>query len=105
MTTIEILVAARELLSARKRWTRYYMARNADGAEIDPRSEKAVCWCLFGAVQKFSPLGTWHHCGALDLVHNVVGRHISGLNDDPNTTHANILRVLDAAIEKAKQDG
>lgn len=97
-TTIEILVAARALLSDEKRWTRGDLAHDIDGAAVDPRSKNAVCWCVIGAVQKFS-LG--HQCDALNRIHNVVGGSGSEFNDYLTTTHADVLRVLDAAIEKA----
>lgn len=101
MTTLEILVAARELLSDKKHWTRGDLAHDVDGAAVDPRSKNAVCWCVIGAVQKFS-LG--YQCDALNRIHNAVGESGSEFNDYHTTTHADVLRVLDAAIEKAKQD-
>lgn len=99
-TAIEILVAARELLSDEKRWTKEYYARDAAGEGVNPSSKRAVCWCLVGAMRK-SPIGKLHQEVGLDLIHSVVDGHIAGFNDDPNTTHADVLRVLDAAIEKA----
>lgn len=101
---IEILVAARELLGDESRWTRDNLAHDVYGVEIDPRSKNAVCWCVMGAVQKFSP-GAGYQGAALSRVHSVVGESIDEFNDNPTTTHADVLRVLDAAIERAKQDG
>lgn len=102
--TLKVLVAARELLSDEKRWTKGNLAHDVDGDDVRPRSKHAVCWCVMGAVQKFS-LGTWHQGGALNRIHGVVGGSIPEFNDAPTTTHADVLRVLDAAIEKAKHDG
>lgn len=101
-SALKVLVAARELLSDEKRWTRYDLAHDVDGVEIGPRSENAVCWCVMGAVHKFSPGVAPGVGGALNLVHNAVGGPIPEFNDDPETTHADVLRVLDVAIEKAQ---
>lgn len=100
-SALKVLVSARELLSDEKRWTRHRYARDAAGDNAMLSGKKAVCWCLTGAVLN-SPLRSSHQDIALDLIHGVVGGSIFGFNDDPTTTHADILRVLDAAIEKAQ---
>lgn len=100
-SALKVLVSARELLSDEKRWTKGNMARDAAGADVNPRGKKAVCWCVVGAVMK-SPLGRLYQGDAIDRIYRVVGGSIGGFNDAPTTTHADVLRVLDAAIERAK---
>lgn len=109
-STLKVLVSARKLLSDPAHWTRGDLAHDAAGDSIDPRSEDAVCWCVMGAVQKFS-LGAGYQGDALSLVYSVVGgisefydelNAVPEFNDSPATTHTDILRVLDAAIERAQ---
>lgn len=49
-TTLEILVAARALISDPESWTQYYFARDGYGREVLSRSNAAVCYCAQGAV-------------------------------------------------------
>lgn len=42
----------RELFSDESKWTQGADARNALGEKVMAEAEDAVCWCLFGAVQK-----------------------------------------------------
>lgn len=100
-SALKVLVSARELLSDEKRWTKGASARDATGDDVDPRSERAVCWCVVGAVVK-STLGMLHQEAALNQVHDVVDEPIPEFNDAPTSTHADVLRALDAAIERAK---
>lgn len=99
-SALKVLVSVRELLSTPARWTKGASARDVAGDAVDPLSHKAVCWCVMGAVLK-SPLGMLHQGAALGLIQSVVDGPIPSLNDYLGTTHADVLRVLDAAIEKA----
>lgn len=106
MTTIEILVAARELLSDEKRWTKGAGARDVRGKEVRSRHPPAVCWCMAGALNKVIevPWPPEALMSVIDLLQTMISGGIIAFNDNPATTHADVLRALDAAIEKAKQD-
>jgi hypothetical protein len=41
-----------ELLSSEDKWTQGAFARNKDGVRTDYYAEKAVSWCLIGAIHK-----------------------------------------------------
>lgn len=41
-----------ELLSDRSKWTQGRLARDARGIPCSPRSSEAVCWCVYGALDK-----------------------------------------------------
>lgn len=103
MTTKEALIAMRELLSDPKRWTKGALGRDSHGEKISAKSDMTVCWCLGGAALKIGKVADY------DLAMNALRKlcpdqgHLCGVvlfNDDPSTTHADILRVLDAAIAK-----
>lgn len=41
-----------KLLSSPDRWTQGVYARTAEGEECRINDEKAVCWCIYGAINK-----------------------------------------------------
>lgn len=112
MEVKEALTKARDLLSDPKRWAKGYYAYNAEGNACFATDRAAVCWCMRGAVRRVADvaddpsrvyLDTMAHLelfleaqqeGPLDppvYVHN--------LNDAVETTHEDVLRFLDAAID------
>lgn len=114
MTTLTILQQIRELLSDEKRWTKEASARDSKGISVNPNRLRAVRWCLHGACTKV----------ARDLPDNSdvirmlddeakamfpdrnkygVNLHFILVNDHPDTTHADVIKVLDKAIERAKE--
>ena len=81
-----------ELLADPKAWTKNALARNASGGECTPYAPGAVCWCLEGAMMRC-------FCSASDerrlsRALNDLGFEKVSFNDSPNTTHADVLRVL-----------
>ena len=99
MTTKEALIAMRELLSDPKRWCKGAYARDASGKPTE-NTKTACSHCLSGALHSVdgaTEAVVWAIAGALPRgYHNV-----PAFNDAPETTHSDILRVLDAAIEGA----
>lgn len=104
------LYTVRGMLSDPKRWTKGASARNKYRHRVSPTSPSAVKWCLEGAVNRSSagapsvasrrafwvrrylieatPVRPWL-CG------------IAWFNDDPETTHADVLALIDRAIDLA----
>lgn len=82
------------LIEDPERWAKGFYAYNAQGAECDEHSASAVKWCLDGAFNK---------CG-LDSVYSEQVLHLQcgqtpTFND--THTHAEVLALLRAAIERA----
>lgn len=117
MTELEILKAARELISVPERFTTGTSARDKLGNEVHPKSEDASCWCAIGAVDSFGGssayslasvhTATARHCldnvarSIDDVVRGIKGsdlRPASWLSD--NLGHAATLAMFDAAIAK-----
>jgi len=97
--TLEILKAARELISAPERWTRDQFSRNEAGFAIDPESEKACCFCAVGALIKVSDNDIFLRHQAKDFLaeHLPVGyASIPAFND--SHTHPEVVALFDAAI-------
>lgn len=120
MQPIDILKGTRELLSDPARWTKGQFARDKGGFVTRLTSNDAVCWCVRGAILK-----TYDDHGLffLDLFYlstrlieralpaDLVSKSkedgkdpIVDFNDDPNTTHEDVLKVLDKAIELAAKE-
>lgn len=107
MTTLEILKAARELLSDEKRWTQHAFAKEADGKSCDYDSPAAVCWCAAGAIGKVYGGDTLTDrameaqalLAGSDVLHEL-GEESSVTNLNDSGTHAEVLALFDRAIEK-----
>lgn len=115
MTPLEILVAARERISAPERWTQHANARSASKCSVEPLSQVAVCWCSLGALiaviepnDHFEPLDR-----AMASLASAVVKHdpfiersiqrsvmIARFND--NHTYAEVLSAFDSAIESQR---
>jgi len=106
----EVLRAARSLLSDECRWTKGAHARSPLGLPVDACHPMASCYCLQGAITRAAGGTTAPGCeGAISEVEGVVARALSlgftlfspsqAFNDDPETTHEQVLAVLDEAIE------
>jgi hypothetical protein len=101
MTILETLVATRALLTPPEHWTKGASQRDANGNKCHPGD--AVCWCLVGALYYIAPPDLdagWHAARLLE--DNIPHKRIDIANDDPSTTHADVLHWLDVAIERAE---
>lgn len=106
MNTLEVLVAARELISAPERWTTGVLARNSKRHTVEPDDPSAICWCGMGAVvavtppqeRVLAPNDHWMYLPALNRLRATVGYDIfPDFNDSHD--HAQVLAAFDAAIE------
>ena len=110
----EVLRDARALIADEARWIKGHFALDEDGEEVPSHSRRACKFCLVGAVRHaaMTRLGGNElapHC--VKLGHMVIaslptGKHTwmaSEFNDNPRTTHADALGVLDRAIERAEE--
>lgn len=104
MTPVEILKAARELISVPERWTQGCEARGDDRRELDPLSDKAVCWCADGALSYAGKEAPEVIVQARIMLENAAlaleGADYIYVND--SIGHANILDVFDSAIASAE---
>lgn len=112
MTTVEILVAAQELIRDPARWCQYTLAQTQDGAPTNVMSPTAVRWCTQGARYRVSRQGKanfdadYDALVALDMAANRLFSSTSVLVND-NLGHATVMRMFDEAIraERAKEQG
>lgn len=103
MTTVEILIAARALITPPDKWTQGEIARDDEGNATSPTAMDAVCWCAQGAIAKVA--GGHYLIGAFyarDTLRKVAGNKVFNFND--GHTHAEVLAALDRAIELARAE-
>lgn len=109
MTDIEILIAARDLISNPARWTQNFLAKDEYEYHVDPLSPDAVCWCAFGAIEKVGDdwksflLGKGASKFLVEASEELFRDGVSTVND--TLGHQAILAVYDRAIELAGQNG
>ena len=119
MSVLETLIKVRELLSNKDHWTKGYYSKDSHGIRIRPHEPSACTFCMFGAIYKVCPDRPFSAVGfkdpfvieVHDRIEKVIGElypnfreaSVARFNDDPETTHADVLRVLDRAIELEKE--
>lgn len=109
MNDRELLTGIRELLAVPERWTKGWFARDKEWNPRAADSPDATCWCLYGAAMKVGGAEGNQATGRLaislrDCIPAWCRRgelsYIAEFNDDPETTHEQIIAALDCAIAK-----
>lgn len=103
MAAVDVLRSMKARLSTPTKWARGASARDKHGIKCHPTQERAVCWCLLGALGLAGEPGGDRLNAAL-ILHDVLPEEFNTIpqfNDAKKTTHADVLSVLDKAIEQA----
>jgi hypothetical protein len=77
------------------RWTKGVLAKTASGRMTYCESPDATCWCIVGAMYATSGDGLADIGAARHAVVRIVGRAEAQFNDDPTTTFADVVSVLE----------
>ena len=89
-----------ELLSRPEAWCKGYSARNQMNDSVEPRSEQAVKWCMWGAMIRCN-LSSPEHVDRLNMVvrrkHKDVRINLVDFNDYCAKDHAEVIAVLQEA--------
>ena len=102
---VEILKQARARIAEANRWTKGAFARSFDGVDVHPDSDLACMWCLDGALMQAANGLSTPYYSAFSAIQAAVRYNPISFNDDPKTTHADVLNALDRAIELASKRG
>ena len=99
MTPLEILKAARALITDPQHWTTGDYARDVEGHGVGSGSPDAVAWCAFGAISAVGRDASRRHRDSADEALRLA---CGGLVGDANDRygHAYILAAYDRAIAK-----
>ncbi len=108
MTTLEGLLAMRELLAVPERWTTGTFARDREGFDCDEIKDSAYCYCLAGAFLRVT-YGTAYPTRknmrtVIEAALPLDKPSMASFNDAGSTTHTDVVALLDRAIssERAK---
>mgnify|MGYP003404033147 CR=1 FL=1 len=102
MDTLEVLVKARGLLAKPESWIQGGLSETAAGDPVPIEDERAVCFCLDGALMVAS--GTVMVPDAYLALGFPNVADVWDWNDDDERTHAEVLARLDEAIAKLRTD-
>lgn len=119
MNNLANLLALRVLLDDPNAWLQGRMAADDLGSTVDSTSGEACCWCLLGGASRIEsaahktarafhiePMDTALVAelrDTLKLYRNNDFRSVSGWNDAPGRTHAEILALIDATIMRVSR--
>jgi len=94
-------------------WTQNASARDAGGNAVHPTVAEACAWCVFGAFVRVTgrhafgegPDATYVYITrALPKYGPVTYSAPSDFNDNPSTTHEQVLALLDVAADLVERD-
>jgi hypothetical protein len=108
MKPLEILRDARAKIAEPDAWIKGDLARDIDGNVVEPAGADACQWCLEGAL--YAAAGTfpatpfdWDVYAAWSIVRTCAPTDaVYAFNDALETTHEEVLAVLDCAIARAE---
>lgn len=96
-STLEVLRAARNLISDPKHWTRGSFARDKEGRMVLPEDRRATQWCAAGAIYATTRDRATRGCAQNALRHALPAGGI-WLNNDQDDGHERMLAAFDKAI-------
>lgn len=101
---VEQLQNARDLITDPNKWTKRSFAKDSHGNSVSATSSRAVCFCSIGALEHVSN-GIGYE-KSLNILQSIAPLYTTVIvyNDSYNTTHDDILKLFDVAIEKAKSE-
>lgn len=116
MTALELTKKVRTLLTNRKNWMKNSFAKNAQGTSVSENAHDAVCFCLSGAFSNAAGSNHQKWADGYAEFRTVAARcrpdfayidpfspstfNTIGFNDDPATSHKDVLSLLDCTIAK-----
>ena len=104
---IDTLHKARQLISDPRRWHRNTLARDVHGVAVTLEDPNAWSFCALGAAARVAPSGVFHYVHqALEakVPDGLRYPSVANFNDDPQTQHADVIKLYDRTIkaEEAK---
>lgn len=104
MKASDILFNAKQRIE--RGWCQGEYALDSFGLPVLAASANAVCWCLLGAMIAAGEARYTFHRGAWDFLMQALPEpNEMCWNDNPTTTKADVIAVLDEAYTKAIEDG
>lgn len=100
MSARKTLQAAADLLEKPGAWTQHTSARDVGGVTIPIKSDRAVCWCVIGALWRASVPSSFY--SALREFKSAIGTDfVPEWNDHPSRKQAEVVAALRIAAARA----
>ena len=100
LTTLQVLQQARAKIEAPKNWIKGHMAKNRLGQIVEPGHPTACKFCMVGSLCDPAFRGPFKALyAALEKLGHSTRSGLVGFNDNDFTTHGQVLKVFDVAIE------
>lgn len=112
MTPAALLKKAKALISDPNAWIRGHAGTDKSGLPVRANHPDACRWCALGALWKAADYDTREaiYCEIVDAevcLESALGvsliTGIARYNDDPETTHTDVMSLYDRAIELAEK--
>lgn len=111
LTALDVLKKARKLISNRENWIKGYSARDREGNCTSSAGAKAYSFCSTGAlwaVVKNQNEDLYYEPRNLlqSEIRKLPKQHyysVVDFNDDPKTTHKQVLSIFDRAIKRLEK--
>lgn len=100
-TPAETLRQARDLIADPAHWTQRTSARDAAATPVPVASPDAKSFCTLGAVDRAAGFDPHDFYTATAFFYQVIGSGESIAQFNDGHTHAEVIALFDAAIEKA----
>lgn len=111
MNKQETLKAIKAVIDTPAKWTKGQLAKDARGRRIATSSPDAVCFCIFGAIDRVvtdtrarMDYDNYIFDQVAKLYPEIAGG-LSDFNDAREIGHADVMKVLDRAIANAALGG
>ena len=97
-SALDDLKAVRSLISEPNHWCKGNSAIDENGDPVSATSDRAVAWCLVGAIERVGN-GQLPRVLVMSVLLNTTGYGPCEIfNDADDTTHDDVLRLIDKAI-------
>lgn len=97
MSIKQILIDTKTLIDTPEKWVKGVSSTRKNGVD---------CYCITGALHEAVWPTSWNYHEAYMTIFDAIDDHIIdgiiNFNDSPSTTHDDVMKVMDKAIEKAQ---
>lgn len=111
MKPSEVIINAKALIATPDKWTQRAPARDANGIREDPLDDRAVCFCIMGALLKasqkvsggYNRRSFYESISIFDKIPEIP-ISIPVFNNSPGRKHEEVLELFDKAIALAQKE-
>lgn len=104
MHTDKTLRKAKALIDTPAKWTQYAQARRSDDRPCSYNNPDAICFSIYGAIQRVAGIITTSKapCPLLVVARQMGFGCVAAFNNHPDTTHDDVMTIFDRAIALAE---